>query len=148
MPHLRMPLYLRTLQQLQQQQEQQQKQEQQEQQQKQGQQQQPQQQSQQQQREQQPLSTPAHVNSPRSGSPEVAPTICTAAEPKQTATSMPTQHSQQAKDVSRGQWGLRSNPITAVASLFGLGSNDEEPVDPFTLYGTNFKKFYIGKVNS
>ena len=38
------------------------------------------------------------------------------------------------------------NPIAQLAGLFG-GSDLDEPVDPFTLYGTAFKRFVIDKLD-
>jgi hypothetical protein len=38
------------------------------------------------------------------------------------------------------------NPIAQLAGLFG-GSDLDEPVDPFTLYGTAFKRFFIDKLD-
>jgi hypothetical protein len=49
--------------------------------------------------------------------------------------------------VSRGSgaWQL-ANPVAQLAGLFG-GSDLDEPVDPFTLYGTAFKRFFIDKLD-
>ena len=45
--------------------------------------------------------------------------------------------------------GVR-NPIAQLAGLFGGGNNDglkEEPDDPFVLYGTTCKRFFIDKLD-
>lgn len=39
------------------------------------------------------------------------------------------------------------NPVAQLAGLFGIGDELDEPVDPFTLYGTAFKRFFIDKMD-
>ena len=57
--------------------------------------------------------------------------------------SAPTAHHSD----SRASGGAHSpNPVAQLAGLFG-GSDLDEPVDPFTLYGTAFKRFFIDKLD-
>jgi len=41
---------------------------------------------------------------------------------------------------------MTAQPLAEIAGLFGGGENERDPITPFTLYGTTFKKFVIEKL--
>lgn len=135
MPHLRMPMYLRTLQQKH---DQQQKEQAETIQPPDSPQQQNQRRPQPQQQQQQPsLYRPELVDQQHIGQPAALMSECKTAE-----------QAQSNNDGRRTGPLLSSNPIAMISAIFGFGKSetDEEPVDPFVLYGTTFKQFYIAKM--